>query len=82
MSATLQAIEAEALKLPIDERAELIERLLESVEPAAPLHPAWEAEIAQRCADLEAGRTVAIPGEQVFAELKAPLAIRAYAPGR
>ena len=73
MSLTLESRTAEALKLSAEERAELAERLLTSVEPPIPLHPAWETEIARRIADLDAGRAQAIPGEQVFAELRATI---------
>jgi len=79
MSSTLESLTAEALKLSAEERAELAERLITSVEPPAPLHPAWEAEIARRIADLDAGRTQSIPGEQVFAELRATIEARSKA---
>ena len=48
MSTTLDGVTADALKLSPAERAELIERIADSVLPAPPLHPAWEAEIARR----------------------------------
>ena len=79
MSSTLESLTAEALKLSAEERAELAERLIISVEPPAPLHPAWETEIAHRIADLDAGRTQSIPGEQVFAELRATIEARSKA---
>lgn len=69
MSTTLEAIEAEALKLSPEERAELIERLITTVEPPMPLHPAWEAEIARRVADLDAGCTHLIPAEEALDRL-------------
>ncbi len=75
MSVTLQAVEADALKLTPDERSELIERLIASVEPALPLHPDWEAEIARRVAEMDAaGEDGLIPGEQVMAEMRARIA--------
>jgi putative addiction module component (TIGR02574 family) len=76
MSDTLEVLTKAALKLSADERAELAERLIASVEPPEPLHPAWEAEIARRIAALDAGRTKTIPGDQVFAELRATLDAR------
>ncbi len=79
MSPTLESLTAEALKLSAGERAELAERLIASVEPPPPLHPGWEAEIARRIADLDVGRTQAIPGEQVFAELRASIEARSKA---
>lgn len=71
MTESLEAVQTAALNLSAEERAELIELLIDTVLPAPPLHPAWEAEIARRVADLDAGLTQAIPAEQVFAELRA-----------
>lgn len=70
MPKSLDAVTAEALQLTAEQRADLAERLLASIEPPAPLHPDWEAEIARRTADLDAGRTKTIPGETVFAEIR------------
>ena len=71
MNIPLEAVEAAALKLPADARAELIERLIDSVVPAPPLHPAWAAEIEWRIAELDAGLIAAIPADQAMAELRA-----------
>lgn len=80
MSPALKSLTAEALKLSAEERAELAERLITSIElPPPPLHPAWQVEIARRIADLDAGRTHSIPGEQVFAELRTMIEARGKA---
>ncbi|MFZ2653084.1 MAG: addiction module protein [Burkholderiaceae bacterium] len=76
MPMPLQIIEAEALRLPRDERGRLAGRLLESLEPDAQDTPeniakAWNDEIARRIEAMDAGRTDAIPYEQVRAELRA-----------
>lgn len=71
MTASLETVEAAALQLSTEERAELIERLIDTVLPPPPLHPAWEAEIARRVADMDAGLTESIPADKVFAELRA-----------
>jgi putative addiction module component (TIGR02574 family) len=70
MNASLETVEAAALQLSAAERAELIDRLIDTVLPAPPLHPAWEAEIARRVAEMDAGLTESIPADQVFAELR------------
>ena len=70
MTTTLDGVTADALKLSPAERAELIERIADSVLPAPPLHPAWEAEIARRVAEMDAGVAASIPAERVFAELR------------
>ena len=69
MTASLEAVAAAALQLTAEERAELIEHLIDTVSP--PLHPAWEAEIARRVAELDAGLVECIPAEKVFAEMRA-----------
>ena len=70
MTITLESVEAAALELSTEERAELIERLIDTVLPAPPLHPAWEAEIARRLAALDAGTVASIPADKVRAELR------------
>lgn len=71
MTASLKTVEAAAMQLTADERAELIERLIDTVVPPAPLHPAWEEEIARRVAELDAGVVESIPAEEVFARMRA-----------
>ena len=71
MSASLETVEAAALQLSAEERAELIERLIDTVLPPPPLHPAWEAEIARRVAELDAGLVERIPDEEVLAKMRA-----------
>lgn len=70
MNATLETVEAAALQLTAEERGELIERLIDTVVPPPPLHPAWEAEIARRVAEMDAGVVEGIPAEQVFAKMR------------
>ena len=70
MTTSLETVEAAALQLSAEERAELIERLIDTVLPASSLHPAWEAEIARRVVE-DAGLVECIPAEKVFAELSA-----------
>lgn len=71
MSESLETVEAAALQLTAEERAELIERLIDTVVPPPPLHPAWEAEIARRVAEMDAGLVESIPAETVFARMRA-----------
>lgn len=71
MPTALETVTAAALMLSPEERLELIERLADTVLPAPALHPDWDAEIARRIADMDAGNTTAIPAEQAMAELRA-----------
>jgi putative addiction module component (TIGR02574 family) len=54
---------AEALQLPEAERSELIAQLLDSLEPPAEedVETAWNQEIQQRSADLDAGTVQGVP---------------------
>jgi putative addiction module component (TIGR02574 family) len=61
----------EALALPSEDRARLLEALQESLEPDEEWGKAWAAEVARRVKDLDEGRTRAIPAEEVFAKLRA-----------
>jgi len=71
MPTPVELIEAEALKLTPNERADLADKLWLSVHSKEEVDAAWEEEIARRIDDLEAGRTEAVPYEQVRAELRA-----------
>ena len=71
MSTSVEIVEAEAMKLTPIERADLADKLWLSVHSQDEVDTAWEAEIARRIEELEAGRTESIPYEQVRAELRA-----------
>ena len=76
MTTALKDIELQALQLSMQERGRLIHRLIVSLEGDAEDTPeaiaeAWDAEIARRVADMEAGKTIWIPDEEVFERLDA-----------
>lgn len=80
MGAILKEIEAQALQLPPKERDDLIRRLIVSLEAEPEDAPeaianAWEEEIARRVADMDAGKTVWVPAEEVFARIDALIEI-------
>lgn len=70
MGSTLDALMADALRLSPAERSELIGRLADSMLPPAPLHPAWDDELARRVAEMDSGAVESIPAEQVLAQLR------------
>ena len=75
MSLPLKQIEAEALELPMGERAQLAERLIASLDEEASedlteVERAWAEEIARRMAEIDSGTAELIPAEQVFDELR------------
>jgi putative addiction module component (TIGR02574 family) len=74
MSTSLRDIEAAALELPEEERAQLAQRLYASLDRDPDIEAAWAAEIRRRVADLEAGLVETIPAEQVLAEARRRLA--------
>lgn len=81
MTALLQEIENQALQLTLQERGELIHRLIISLdgapeEPPEVVAGAWNEEIARRVADMEAGRTQWAPAEEVFKDIDALIAER------
>ncbi len=69
MNASLESVEAAAMQLSAEERAELIERLIDTVLPPPPLSAAWQAEIERRISDMDSGRTQPVPAEEVFAKI-------------
>ena len=79
MSATLEDLKARALQLTPPDREELIRVLIASIDGEPEGTPeeiarAWDEEIERRIADLDSGKTVTIPAEQVLAEMRAKIA--------
>jgi putative addiction module component (TIGR02574 family) len=66
---TMDLIEmAEAL--PVDEKALLIDRLLDSMYPRqAEIDELWKIEVERRVEEVRSGIVQTIPGEQVFEEI-------------
>lgn len=69
MSALFDELSDKARSLTLEERAQLAQELLESVEREADpdVQAAWEGEIASRIAKYERGEANLIPAEEVFA---------------
>ena len=67
MSVTLERIEQEALALPVRERAQLMDKLWESLGETTyeVLNEAWVSEIQRRRQALAAGTARRVPGEEV-----------------
>ena len=70
MPPNLDDIQAEAMKLSNEERAELADRLWASLEPQADVDAAWAVEIERRVRQLETGEVETIPHEIVIGELR------------
>ena len=70
MTTSIDSVTADAMTLSAEERAELIDRLADTVVPVPPLHPSWDAEIERRLVELEAVGVESIPAEEVFARAR------------
>ena len=69
MSAMLDELSKKAQTLSVEERAQLAQELLESVERDSDpeVQAAWEAEIASRIVRYERGEATLVAAEEVFA---------------
>jgi putative addiction module component (TIGR02574 family) len=74
LSTPLASLEAEALKLPPEQRAALADHLLASLSTECDVDEAWAAEVEHRIAEVEAGRMALVPADQAIARAKQALA--------
>lgn len=72
MSLTIDQITTEAMHLPISSRAELAEKLVESLDFSedGDIQQAWASEAIKRRDDVRSGKVKTIPGEDVLAEVR------------
>ena len=68
MSALLDELSKKAQELALEERAQLAQELMESVDQESDpeVEAAWETEIASRIAKYERGEAKLIPASEVF----------------
>jgi putative addiction module component (TIGR02574 family) len=66
----------QVLSLPCEDRIYLVDRLLESLNAPSreEIDRLWAEEAERRIEELDSGKVEAIPGEQVFAEIRERLA--------
>jgi putative addiction module component (TIGR02574 family) len=58
---------AEAISLPVEERALVVDSLLRSLNPPdSEIDKKWAAVAKQRLKELRSGEVTAVPGEEVF----------------
>jgi putative addiction module component (TIGR02574 family) len=74
MPLPVEDIEAQALSLPPQDRARLLERLIASFEPRSPSQAAWMQLAQLRRDEVRAGRVAMSPGDEALARVKARLA--------
>ncbi len=72
MTQKSQVVLAEALKLPSNERAEVAEQLIASLDeaPDADVEEAWQEEVQRRLGQIERGEVNTIPWEEVQRRLR------------
>ncbi len=63
---SLEELEAEALKLPPDQRERLAEKLLSSVDPGLQYEPEWAAEADRRVQEIREGSVQPLPADEVL----------------
>ncbi len=74
MTAEAKRVFEQALALPDEERAALMEALSDSLHEAAEqLSPQWTAEIGRRIEAVERGESRLIPGDEVEARIRETL---------
>jgi len=62
---------AEALSLPVEERAIVVDFILRSLNsPEDDIDRQWIAEAERRLEEVRTGRVKVIPGDQVFAQIR------------
>ena len=73
MVAFSKKITSEALNLPVDLRAALVNTLIESMNMPSQkqIDTAWAKEAEKRLAAVKSGKTKTIPGEKVFSAIRA-----------
>ncbi|WP_328187764.1 addiction module protein [Marinobacter sp. OP 3.4] len=70
----IQELIDEASALPVDERAHVVESLLQSLNPTdSAIDEKWADVAKARLAELESGEVAAVPGEDVFRRIRSRL---------
>jgi putative addiction module component (TIGR02574 family) len=70
---TVERLTHDALTLPENERAQLVQTLLQSLEPSIDegVDEAWDAEISRRVESVHRGTAQGRPAEDVFRDIRA-----------
>ncbi len=69
MSVRAETLEAEALQLPPQDRAKLVNRLIASLDIDPDVDEAWAAEVERRNAEIESGAVSMLPGPETIEKL-------------
>ena len=67
---SIQEIEAEALRLPPEQRARLAQHLIASLDEADDTERAWTEEASRRAEQIASGDVESLPAADVFTEAR------------
>ena len=73
MSTVLEDLKNQVLSLPREERARLLDCIVESLDDEQSLDEAWDQEAARRDLEIENGTSVCVDGKEVLARLRAQI---------
>ena len=73
MSNQLEIVEAQALKLSPEERAQLADRLVTSLFKDEEIEDAWAVEVERRIEEIESGHATLIPAADSIARARAAI---------
>ena len=73
MSNQLEMVEAQALKLAAEERAQLADRLIASLFEDHEIENAWSAEVERRVVEIENGQATLIPASDSISRARASI---------
>ena len=74
MPIPVSELEAAVLSLPPEERAQLLERLIESFEPESRVRDAWVALALRREAEVKSGKVALVAGSEAVDRVRARIA--------
>lgn len=74
MTAPVEDLVAQALSLPPEDRARLVERLIASFEPQSAAQAAWMQVSKARRDEVRAGKVEMVRGEEALARIRARIA--------
>ncbi len=73
MATRLKIVEAQALELTSEERAQLADRLIASLFDDQEIEEAWATEVERRVEEIEAGRARLVPASEAIARARAAI---------
>jgi len=73
MATPVEDLAAQALDLPPEDRAKLVERLIASFEPKSPAQALWLQAARARREEVQVGKVAMVPGDAALARVRARL---------